>query len=187
SGVDVVVTVLEAEDDDEIFNTTNSERGGREEVRGGINSYTTLSLLSACITVSSAAIADAGIDCVDLVSGGVAAIVRQPPHPSTPSAPFPTNIILDPSPSSHTQILAICVVGYLRSRDQITESWSKGDCDIIDDGAAEEGETQSGFERLLERAVEAAVESRLVMDKALREAAEWKVRGLEMERGKGSG
>ncbi|KAL8643514.1 MAG: hypothetical protein Q9226_008317, partial [Calogaya cf. arnoldii] len=185
SGVDVVVTVLEGEDDGPASISTQFAEGrdsGRaEDGAAGLSGWGTMSLLSGCLTVASAAIADAGIDVSDLVSGGVAAIVRQPPSDSQlnsnlyPQKNTSKPIILDPHPAEHTDILAICVVGYLRSRDQITEIWSRGDME----GLSEEGFEISGFESLLERAVDAAVESRLVLDMALREATEFKLRKME--------
>ncbi|KAL8848453.1 MAG: hypothetical protein Q9221_006504 [Calogaya cf. arnoldii] len=193
SGVDVIVTVLEGEDDGPA-STSAQFAGGRDSGRaedngaggGGLSGWGTMSLLSGCLTVASAAIADAGIDVSDLVSGGVAAIVRQPNH-NPPYTPKNTSkqIILDPHPAEHSDILAICVVGYLRSRDQITEIWSRGDMSTdmdMDMGGlySEEGFEKSGFEMLLERAVDAAVESRLVLDMALWEATEFKLRRLEM-------
>ncbi len=80
-------------------------------------------MLAGCITVASAAITDAGIDCVDMVCGGVAALVR---NPDSKSGTEPTRI-LDPCPAEHGEIVAACAVGYLASRDEITEIWMKGD------------------------------------------------------------
>ncbi len=83
SGVDVVITVLESEDDNAWNNGQLSESGRRD-------CWGMMSILSGCITVASAAIVDAGIDCIDVVTGGVAAIVREP------TAPLQT--FLDPCP-----------------------------------------------------------------------------------------
>ncbi|KAL8799955.1 MAG: hypothetical protein Q9200_007398, partial [Gallowayella weberi] len=151
SGVDICITVLEGEDDD------NDDVGSSP--RTGLSEWTTMSILSGCMTVASAAIADAGIDIVDLISGGVAALVRQP----TPQQPrsndantanpiIPAEIILDPCPSEHVDILAVCVVGYLRSRDQITEIWTRGDVDsgllLSDsDGGAKGNQQRHGGEK----------------------------------------
>lgn len=177
SGVDVVITVLE-EDDGEVL----TMREGAEDIGAGLSGWGMMSVLSGCMTVASAAIADAGIDCCDLVSGGVAAIVLQPSPPNTQiggSEDLGKEIVLDPCPSEHADILAVCVVGHLRSRDEITEIWSRGD---IGGSSDEKIPGEPSFETLLERAVDAAVSSRLVLDAALREAMEYKLqtKGLAM-------
>ncbi|KAL8800660.1 MAG: hypothetical protein Q9182_005030 [Xanthomendoza sp. 2 TL-2023] len=179
SGVDICITVLEGEDDDVVGSP-----------RTGLSEWPTMSILSGCMTVASAAIADAGIDIVDLVSGGVAAIVRQPNPPSpldrrnvnvTTDNHTPAQIVLDPCPSEHGDVLAVCVVGYLRSRDEITEIWTRGDVDsglllLLSDTEGGGGGKGSAFEMLMDKAVEAAVEARRVLEAALREAAEFKLR-----------
>ena len=123
-----------------------------------------MSILSGCITVASAAIIDAGIDCIDIVTGGVAALVRQPD--------FPPQVFLDPCPSDHEEIFAACVVGYLQDRDEITEMWTKGNMMKSKDS---EGGSIIGFENLLDHAVEAAVAARLVLIKAIEESTAVKV------------
>ncbi len=166
----MVITVLEGEDDGPALG------GSGEDGAAGLSGWGMMSVLSGCMTVASAAIADAGIDCSDLVSGGVAAVVRQPipPYSQTGSPKASSvDVVLDPCPSEHPDILAVCVVGYLRSRDEITEIWTRGDVDSLSGEGASE---QSGFDVLLDRAVEAAVSSRLVLDAALKEATEYKLR-----------
>ena len=123
-----------------------------------------MSILSGCITVASAAIIDAGIDCIDIVTGGVAAIVRQPTSPP--------QVFLDPCPSDHEEIFAACVIGYLQTRDEITELWTKGNMMTSKDS---EGVSCMGFETLLDQAVEAAVAVRLVLIKAIEESTAVKV------------
>jgi len=153
SGVDVIVTVLDGEEDHPPVGF-GGDRNGRT---GG---WGLMSILSGCITVASAAITDAGIDCVDLVTGGVAAIVRQPS--------VPLQLVLDPSPSDQEEIMAACVIGYLESRDEVTELWAKGN------KAQENGKASQslGFEPLVDRAVEAAMAARLVLLEAIKEATE---------------
>ena len=107
SGVDVVVTIIEGE---------LTKEAARDQ---GIEEWEMMNVLSGCITVASAAIADAGIDCVDTVSGGVAALV------SGTEGTEPT-MVLDPVPPEHEEILAACCVAYLPSRDEITNLWFKG-------------------------------------------------------------
>lgn len=80
-----------------------------------------MNVLSGCITVASAALADAGIDCVDTVAGGVAALVQNAGEDSTPT------IVVDPIPSEHEKILGACCIAYLPTRDEVTNLWFKGD------------------------------------------------------------
>jgi exosome complex component MTR3 len=75
--------------------------------------------------VAAAALADAGIDCVDTVAGGVAALV-QDADDSTPS------IVVDPIPSEHQKVLAACCVAYLPIRDEVTNLWFRGDLPASD-------------------------------------------------------
>ncbi|KAJ9623221.1 3'-5'-exoribonuclease [Taxawa tesnikishii (nom. ined.)] len=101
---------------------------------------------------SSAAIADAGIDCVDLIAGGVAAAVKS-------EGAGNQVVVLDPCPSEHAELGAACVVGYLQSRDEITELWMRGDA-----GDASEA--------IIDRAVEAASLTRTVLADTIRDAAQ---------------
>ncbi|OCL13852.1 exoribonuclease family protein [Glonium stellatum] len=164
SGVEVVVTVLEAEEDvwwgDE-FTAGLGRTGG----------WGLMTVLAGCVTVASAAIADAGIDCVDLVSGGVAAIVRNPDAKgkgrSEGEAETKTEgpyTVLDPCPAEHQEIVAGCVVGYLPGRDEITALWMKG----------EAGEFA---EQVVDRAVQASIATMTVLKEAVKEAAELKFQG----------
>ncbi|KAF2273585.1 uncharacterized protein EI97DRAFT_404138 [Westerdykella ornata] len=125
SGVEVVLTILEA-DEDGFWGD-----GGKGEGSG----WGLLNVLAGCITVASAAIADAGIDCVDLVSGGVAAIV---PNPESKNGEETEVLkVLDPSPAEHEDIIAACAVGYLAGRDEITEIWMKGNVGVSPDDLVE--------------------------------------------------
>lgn len=152
SACEVVITVLEGEED--------SKTSGQKQGLGGVGM---MNVLAGCITAASAAIVDAGIDCVDLVSGGVAASVGEENE---------KHVVLDPSPSEHDDVRAACVVGYLQSRDEITELWMKGD-------------TGAESEALIDRAVEAAVLGRTVLADAVKEAAELKF-GSQLPDGKGN-
>lgn len=114
SGVDIIISIVEGDQDRE----TSKSQG--EEVWDMMNA------LSGCITVASAALADAGIDCVDTVAGGVAALVQDAGHDSTPS------IVVDPIPSEHDKILAACCVAYLPTRDEVTNLWFRGDLPASD-------------------------------------------------------
>ncbi|KAI4135526.1 MAG: hypothetical protein LQ347_000599 [Umbilicaria vellea] len=171
SGVEVTVTVLEGEED---------KWSGNGADVGATGSWGMMTIMSGCITVASAAIADAGIDCVDLVSGGVAAIVRRPTETSRVSQQRPgpnrrtldpdLQLVMDPCPSEHRQMVAACVVGYSESRDEITELWAKGDISSLNPKLS----TQMGFDDLVERGVEAAVRTRIVLMEAVRESTEIK-------------
>ncbi|KAK3691805.1 3'-5'-exoribonuclease [Vermiconidia calcicola] len=145
SGCEVVITVLEGEED-----AWWGDRRG-DEKSGGCGM---MSVLAGCITVASAALVDAGIDCVDLVSGGVAAVVRDGQSKLEQT-------VLDPSPAEN-DVKAACVVAYLQSRDEVTEMWMKGDV-----GA----ETEA----LVDHAVKAAVMTRTVLAEAIKEAVELKL------------
>jgi len=164
SGVDVCVTVLEGEDDVGVLG------GGGGTGGGGGGGYGGMAVLAGAITAASAALVDAGIDCVDLVAGGVAAVVpiesvesnTTTTTTTTQARPQQTQIVLDPCPAEHESILSACVVGYLANRDEITEVWVKG-------ATGAEADTHG---ELIDRAVEAAGASRTVLAAALVEATE---------------
>ena len=132
-----------------------------------------MSLLSGCITVASAAISNAGVDCVDLVTGGVAAIVGpsvEIPESKSKAASTTfedlTRVVQDIHPAEHETILAVCVVGYLQSRDEITEIWIRGDA------ASPHRDTSQGqtkLDILIGQAIKAAVAARHVLIEAISE------------------
>lgn len=109
SGVDVIVTILEGEE------------ARLTALQKGTEQWDMMNVLGSCVTVAAAALADAGIDCVDSVSGGVAALVDGQ-----------EDIVLDPAPLEHDKILAACSVAYLPNRDEITNIWLKGDVPSTD-------------------------------------------------------
>lgn len=147
SGVEVVVTIIEG-DEDGWWGDTEGEGNANGSGWGLLN------VLAGCITVASAAITDAGIDCVDVVSGGVAALVRDPGSKSLAR-------ILDPCPAEHKDVVAACTVAYLASRDEITEMWMKGDIGTDPDA-------------LLEGATHAAVGTLAVVKEVLLEGLQAK-------------
>lgn len=161
--MDVIVTVLEGDDD---FTWEAPAERNPSEHSGGCR---LMSILSGCITVASAAITDAGIDCVDLVTGGVAAIVRQPAAP--------LQLVLDPCPSDQGEILAACVIGYLQSRDEVTELWAKGN---ITKSSSTKGTTPMGFEPLVDSAVEAAIGARRVLVEAIKDSTQAKIKNSQL-------
>jgi exosome complex component MTR3 len=150
SGVEVVVTILEGDEDGW---WGDSDTGGSASGSG----WGLLNVLAGCITVASAAITDAGIDCVDVVTGGVAAITRNPDSKDLTR-------LLDPCPAEHKEIVAACAVAYLASRDEITEMWMKGDIGTDPDA-------------LVEGATHAAVGSLAVVKEVLLEALQAKFQG----------
>lgn len=161
SGVEIIITILEGEED---------QWWGDDRGRGSISAgeWGMMSVLSGCITVASAAIADAGIDCVDMVSGGVAAVVRRFEAQGKLS---PTMLVLDPVPSEHEEIVAACIVAYLPGRDEITDLWVKGD---IGHGNQKINDNPS-YEDLADNAVQAALGSHRVLVGALKETAALKL------------
>lgn len=175
SGVEVIVTILEGEED----RWLGYGRGSISNIgHTSTGPWGMMSVLSGCITVASAAIADAGIDCVDMVSGGIAALVRDrqdgaedAKHLSHP------RLVLDPSPSEHYEILAACIVGYLPSRDEITDLWVRGDIGT----AMSKNVTKKGssYEDLVDGAVQAAFGAHHVLTAATKESAEMRLRWLD--------
>lgn len=167
SGIDVIITILEGEEDrwweDEITGAT----------KGSVNTgnWGFMSVLSACITAASAALIEAGIDCVDVVSGGTAAIVRNPDaknknkRVSGGYSVGSTSIVMDPRPSEHHEILASCAVGYLPQRDEITELWMSGDLEL-------------DAEKLIDTAVETARLTSRVLVEAIKDSAKGKATGV---------
>ncbi|GAB1736703.1 hypothetical protein NU219Hw_g8320t1 [Hortaea werneckii] len=152
SGVEVVITVLEGEEDG-----WWGDEAGRQEGGWGM-----MGVLAGCITVASAALVDAGIDCVDVISGGVAAVVQDAEQKGE------RQLVLDPCPAEHGKLRAACVVGYLQSRDELTECWIKGDAGVE-------------VESLVDEAVKAASLSRTVLVEAIKESVQMKLQRKEEE------
>ena len=112
--MDIIVSVIEGDQDRKASKSQGDEAWDMMNVLGG------------CVTVASAALADAGIDCVDTVAGGVAALVTDGDENPQPL------IVVDPVPSEHKKLLAACFVAYLPARDEITSLWFKGNLDASD-------------------------------------------------------
>lgn len=138
-----------------------------------------MNVLAGCITVASAAIADARIDCLDLVAGGVSAIVMNDDQKGKKkgvgengmqeSVPQDRSLILDPNPSEHKDIVSVCLVGFMPSRDEMTELWLKGDIPEFSALARDPG---FSYESLIDGAVSAACGAQAVLVDAVRESAE---------------
>lgn len=155
SGLDITITILEAEDDRWWADAPDSHDAA----------WGMMNVLAGCITAASAAIADARIDCLDLVAGGVAAVVSDAPEgpDATPK------LVLDTDPAEHWSILSACIVAYMPSRDEITEIWLKGDSSKAVLGA--DG-PRVGHDALIDGAVDAARGAHTVLAEAVRESAE---------------
>ncbi|KAL2755237.1 hypothetical protein ACRALDRAFT_1051667 [Sodiomyces alcalophilus JCM 7366] len=108
SNLDVTVTVLEGDFEREISHIQ------------GHGDWDMMNVLSGCIMVASAAIADAGVDCVDLVAGGVSALVAKRNEPS----PI---VVLDPVDFDPESVLAACCIAYMPNREELSNLWIKGE------------------------------------------------------------
>ena len=168
SGLEVVITVLEDGEESIYGINEGTDEHGRSEGWG------IMSLLAGCITVASAAIANAGVDCVDLVTGGVAAIVGPSVDIAEPKSKAATTtfedstrVVQDICPAEHETVLAVCVVGYLKSRDEITEIWIKGDA-ASPPRSVSQGQTR--LDILIGQAIEAAMAARHVLTEAISES-----------------
>lgn len=154
SGVDIVVSVIEADQD-----RSAPQLDPDDELWGMMN------VLSGCITVASAALADAGIDCVDTVAGGVAAVVQlSDGEAASDSEATKGELVVDPVPAEHGKIVAACCVAYLPNRDEVTNLWLKGDLPASADGTL--------HLQMLDKALHAARQADQVIVAALKEAAE---------------
>lgn len=156
SGLDITITILEAEDDRWWADAPDSHDAA----------WGMMNVLAGCITAASAAIADARIDCLDLVAGGVAAVVADESPDGEPSAP---KLMLDTDPADHRSILSACVVAYMPMRDEITELWLKGDNSKASVGTDDKS---LNHETLIDGAVDAARGAHSVLAEAVRESAE---------------
>jgi exosome complex component MTR3 len=141
SGIDVAVTVLEAEQD----------QGSGDRITG----VALLNVLAGCINVAVAAIADSRIDCLDLLAAGVGAII--------PGPKLSPVRVLDPAAAEHEELLSTCLVGFLPSRDEIVEIWSTGSV------APQGSEGNLGFDELVDSAVAAARGAQTVLKEVLLE------------------
>ncbi|OJJ51185.1 hypothetical protein ASPZODRAFT_333803 [Penicilliopsis zonata CBS 506.65] len=147
SALEITVTILEAEDDRWYGDAPDAHDA----------SWGMMNVLAGCITAASAAIADARIDCLDLVAGGVAAMVyAEEEEEKGGEEPRGRKLMLDTDPAEHRSIGSACVVAYMPARDEITELWLKGDS-----GGSHEG--------LIDGAVDAARGAHGVLAEAVRE------------------
>ena len=164
SALDLTVPVLEAEDDRWWGDVPDSHDA----------SWGMMNVLAGCITTASAAIADARIDCLDLATGGVAALVLdnkaqdQNDGKKDVDMSLP-ELMLDIDPAEHQTVISMCAVAYLSNRDEITELWLKGDSSRLSLGVDDK---RMGHEALVDGAVDAARGAHTVLAEAVRESAE---------------
>lgn len=155
SGIDIFITVLDCEGG--LDGDSDYDEGGVEVGLMGV--------LAGAITCASAAVADAGIECVDLVSGGVAALVKAPRRSGAMEVDAGAQalmVVLDPSPGDGYRIMSAAVVGYMAGRDEVTLLWTKGAVGIAD---GEEDE----LDILMNGAIMAATAVRMVLNEAVKE------------------
>ena len=173
SGIEVIITVLEG---DEVAWKGDGSPGGNT-LPVGVGNLGMMNVLAGCITVASAAIADAGIDCLDLVTGGVAAIVTPRQEGVGEQINIPqrhrnlqgdAQVVRDPCAGDHENVVAACVVGHLSARDELTELWLMGNIPTY----APSNSTQTLLqEALMDEAVASATEARRVLEAAVMEGA----------------
>ncbi|KAF3938059.1 hypothetical protein ABW19_dt0203120 [Dactylella cylindrospora] len=169
SRIEVIVTVLDSEDEGDEANTACVEDGktaepkfwepGRAERALGL-------VLAGCITAASTALADAGIEMYDLVSGGVATVfvdANESRGKGREDGPNSRLYIRDPSiiPPEGKIPLATCVLGYMAARDEISELWISGRLSTKN-GTSE-------MDELVDEAIAAARTSRGVLNEAAKE------------------
>ncbi|PWW71711.1 hypothetical protein C7212DRAFT_287530 [Tuber magnatum] len=172
SAIDVFVSVLDCE----------GGLGDPNDVKSSGVEVGLMSVLAAAISCAGAAIADAGIECFDLVAGGVAGLIKKRDgevegdrivadmgigggnDDSRRGGERDTRItlVLDPSPTEDYIILAAAAVGYMAARDELTLVWTKGSMARNCDGTDE-------VESLIDGAIAAATGVRLVINEAIKE------------------
>ncbi|KAK4245459.1 3' exoribonuclease family, domain 1-domain-containing protein [Corynascus novoguineensis] len=145
SGVDIIISIIEGDQDREASKLQGDEV------------WDMMNALSGCITVAAAALADAGIDCVDTIAGGVAALVQDAGDDSTPS------IVIDPLPSDHEKVLAACCIAYMPTRDEVTNLWFRGDLPASD---------MDLYTTLVEKGIQASKNANRVLVNCLSETLE---------------
>ena len=183
SGIDVFITVGCEGEAGAATGVSNYQAGGKS---GGGVEVGLLGVLAGAITCASAAIADAGIECLDLVSGGVAALVRKRGLNIDVKGSEMRNVtsmeelivVQDPSPEEHApgDIVAACAVGYMAAREELTELWMRGSVELsIDD----EDHDQDDLDRVIEGAIMAATETRRVLNEAVAERLLYAIKSQE--------
>ncbi|MCJ1312950.1 3'-5'-exoribonuclease [Agyrium rufum] len=177
SGADIIVTILECEENGNTVGDVveDSEKLGNDQSEREVSNVNTamMGVLAGCVTVASAALVDAGIRCLDLVVGGVAGLSikgngedSQNQHIKAERQEGDYQIILDPSVREKSNLVAACMVGYLPSRDEITELWITG---FVPGGGL-------AAEELVDGAIRAASQIKSVLIEAVNDGTRAKLR-----------
>ena len=124
------------------------------------------SLLAIAINAASAAIAEAGIDVVDLVSASSFAVTG-------------SGLVIDPTGDEEEEASAGGVVGYMASTGEITDLWVMGSLEIEEEGDMDVDSGHVRFGAMVKKVVSAAADSRLVINHALMELV--KEKGLAVK------
>lgn len=137
------------------------------DVNIGVIEYTgKWSLVALATNAVSAAIAESGIDAVDLVSASSFAITED-------------GLVIDPTGVEEEKATAGGVIGYMASTKEITDAWITGSLELEEE---DDMDVDSGHARLggtLKTVVTAASDARLVINHALMELV--KEKGLAVE------
>lgn len=170
------VTVLDCEGEAGAVTGLNTfQLGGAKGVGSGGSGMGVdvglLGVLAGAITCASAAIADAGIECLDLVSGGVAALVKKQASEDSgmdQSTQEELVVIQDPSPEEHASgdIVAACAIGYMAAREELTEIWMRGSVETLTKVG---DDSVDDLDKMMDGAIMAATETRRVLNEAVAE------------------
>lgn len=155
SGIDVFVTVLDCEG---VIDNRGDEDTRGLGVGAGDDVLGAMQALAGAITCASAALADASIECVDLVSAGIAAVVGDN-----------RDIIMDPSPLDTYNLHAAALVAYMAARDELTLVWTKGDLQSSPPTPSSSPSPASEFENVIDNAVYVATLVRTVLNESVKE------------------
>ena len=160
--IDVIIMVIDCEGD---VDSTNVSLG-----------Y--LGILAGATTCASAAIAEAGIECIDLVSGGVSALIRSHDDKNAPGSPY--ILVQDPSPEEHVpgEVVAGCAAVYMAHRQEVAAVWFRGSVQV---GFSAKSESED-LEILMDGAIAAAVKTREVLEDAIRDRFRYILRRAGMGR-----
>ena len=156
------------------FQAGGSKGGGGGGGGGGGVDVGLLGVLAGAITCASAAIADAGIECLDLVSGGVSALVRKRGGGGDDDAVVQEKeeeelvVVQDPSPEEHApgDIVAACAVGYMAAREELTEVWMRG---VVETSIDTKDKAEDDLDRMMDGAIMAAAQARRVLNEGVAE------------------
>ncbi|KTW27307.1 hypothetical protein T552_02289 [Pneumocystis carinii B80] len=118
------------------------------------------STFAAAITCASAAIADASIECVDLVTGSAAVINKE------------NCLVMDPTDDDEIEKMFSIVIGYMAVRDELTELWSYGlGLNSID---------ESKMDHIINNCISMALDYRFVLNNAIMQTLEERLRLNEL-------